>query len=113
MALMTRRQRHRVITETIFENRFMHVPELQRMGADIAHRGQHRGRARASSGCQGATVMATDLRASASLVLAGLVAEGETEVDARLPPRPRLRAHREEARRARRAHRAHQLGEAP
>jgi UDP-N-acetylglucosamine 1-carboxyvinyltransferase len=68
-----------VIKETIFENRFMHVPELGRMGADI----QVNGRAAIIKGgrsLSGATVMATDLRASASLVLAGLVAEGKTEV---------------------------------
>jgi UDP-N-acetylglucosamine 1-carboxyvinyltransferase len=68
-----------VIKETIFENRFMHVPELGRMGADIRVSGQVaviRGGAKLS----GAAVMATDLRASASLVLAGLVADGKTEV---------------------------------
>ena len=69
-----------VITETIFENRFMHVLELQRLGADIAIEGNTaivRGVERLS----GATVMATDLRASAGLVIAGLVADGETVVD--------------------------------
>lgn len=69
-----------VITETIFENRFMHVLEMQRMGADINVRGNCvivKGKER----LKGASVMATDLRASASLVLAGLVAEGETVVD--------------------------------
>jgi UDP-N-acetylglucosamine 1-carboxyvinyltransferase len=68
------------ITETIFENRFMHVLELQRLGASIAIEGNTalvQGVPRLS----GATVMATDLRASASLVIAGLVAEGETTVD--------------------------------
>jgi 5-enolpyruvylshikimate-3-phosphate synthase len=68
-----------VIKEMIFENRFMHVPELGRMGADIHVDGRVaviRGR----PSLQGATVMATDLRASASLVIAGLVAEGKTEV---------------------------------
>jgi UDP-N-acetylglucosamine 1-carboxyvinyltransferase len=68
------------ITETIFENRFMHVLELQRLGASIAIEGNTalvQGVARLS----GATVMATDLRASASLVIAGLLAEGETTVD--------------------------------
>ena len=69
-----------VVTETIFENRFMHVPELQRMGANIQLEGN-------SALCQysakltGAQVMATDLRASASLVIAGLVASGDTIVD--------------------------------
>lgn len=68
------------VTETIFENRFMHVPELNRMGANIATEGNTAiitGVPRLS----GATVMATDLRASASLVIAGLVADGETMVD--------------------------------
>ena len=68
------------ITETVFENRFMHVQELQRMGAKI----QLEGNTAISSGVRqltGAPVMATDLRASASLVLAGLVARGETVVD--------------------------------
>ncbi|HZP91698.1 MAG TPA: UDP-N-acetylglucosamine 1-carboxyvinyltransferase [Burkholderiales bacterium] len=69
-----------VVTETIFENRFMHVQELRRLGADIEVEGNTavvRGVARLG----GARVMATDLRASASLVLAGLVAQGETVVD--------------------------------
>jgi UDP-N-acetylglucosamine 1-carboxyvinyltransferase len=69
-----------VITETIFENRFMHVSELQRMGADI----QIEGNNAICTGVdvlKGAQVMATDLRASASLVIAGLVAEGKTTVD--------------------------------
>ncbi len=68
------------ITETIFENRFMHVQELQRMGADICLEGN----TAISNGVdvlQAAPVMATDLRASASLVLAGLVAQGDTVVD--------------------------------
>ncbi|MDN0076731.1 UDP-N-acetylglucosamine 1-carboxyvinyltransferase [Crenobacter sp. SG2303] len=69
-----------MVTETIFENRFMHVPELNRMGANIETEGNTaviKGVERLS----GATVMATDLRASASLVIAGLVADGETIVD--------------------------------
>lgn len=69
-----------VVTETIFENRFMHVPELQRMGANIeleTHSAVCNGKPR----LKGAQVMATDLRASASLVIAGLVADGETLVD--------------------------------
>ena len=68
-----------LLTETIFENRYMHVPELARMGADI----EVRGRAaivRGVKGLHGAPVMATDLRASMSLILAGLAAEGETQV---------------------------------
>ena len=68
-----------VITETIFENRFMHVPELQRMGASVALRG-NTAVVQGVSKLYGASVMATDLRASASLVIAGLVAEDETEV---------------------------------
>ncbi|MEO7109733.1 MAG: UDP-N-acetylglucosamine 1-carboxyvinyltransferase [Polyangiaceae bacterium] len=68
-----------LITETIFENRFMHVPELHRMGATIALRGKT-AVVEGSEKLFGASVMATDLRASASLVIAGLVAEGETEV---------------------------------
>ena len=68
-----------VVSETIFENRFMHVPELQRMGASIALRG-NTAVVQGVSRLYGASVMATDLRASASLVIAGLVAEDETEV---------------------------------
>jgi UDP-N-acetylglucosamine 1-carboxyvinyltransferase len=69
-----------LLTETIFENRYMHVPELSRMGADIEDRGRS-AVVRGVSGLVGAPVMATDLRASMSLVLAGLAAEGETEVN--------------------------------
>jgi UDP-N-acetylglucosamine 1-carboxyvinyltransferase len=69
-----------VINETIFENRFMHVQELQRLGADIRVEG-HTAIVRGVSQLSGAPVMATDLRASASLILAGLVAEGETIID--------------------------------
>jgi UDP-N-acetylglucosamine 1-carboxyvinyltransferase len=68
------------ITETVFENRFMHVPELQRMGANIGLQG-HTAIVRGVEQLRSAPVMATDLRASASLVIAGLVAEGETVVD--------------------------------
>jgi UDP-N-acetylglucosamine 1-carboxyvinyltransferase len=68
-----------VIKETIFENRFMHVPELGRMGADI-HIDGRTALIKGGRKLAGASVMATDLRASASLVLAGLVAKGETEV---------------------------------
>jgi UDP-N-acetylglucosamine 1-carboxyvinyltransferase len=68
-----------VLTETIFENRYMHVPELARMGADIQVRGRTASCA-ASTKLVGAPVMATDLRASMSLILAGLAAEGETQV---------------------------------
>jgi UDP-N-acetylglucosamine 1-carboxyvinyltransferase len=69
-----------MITETIFENRFMHALELQRLGADISIQG-NTAVVRGVERLQGATVMATDLRASAGLVIAGLVAEGETVVD--------------------------------
>jgi UDP-N-acetylglucosamine 1-carboxyvinyltransferase len=80
MALMATARGASMITETIFENRFMHVPELRRMGADITVHGASaivRGVERLS----GAEVMATDLRASVSLVLAALAAEGETVVN--------------------------------
>jgi UDP-N-acetylglucosamine 1-carboxyvinyltransferase len=69
-----------VITETIFENRYMHVQELQRLGADISVKGRI-AIVRGVPGLNGAPIMATDLRASASLVLAGLVAEGVTVID--------------------------------
>jgi UDP-N-acetylglucosamine 1-carboxyvinyltransferase len=80
MALNTISEGAVKVTETIFENRFMHVPEMQRMGAHIQTDGKVamiEGVAKLS----GATVMATDLRASASLVIAGLVADGETLID--------------------------------
>ncbi len=69
-----------LITETVFENRFMHVQELQRMGAQIKLE-SNTAICTGNEGLKAAPVMATDLRASASLVLAGLVAEGETLVD--------------------------------
>ena len=69
-----------VITETIFENRFMHAIELQRLGAEVETSG-NTAVVRGVLGLQGARVMATDLRASASLVIAGLVADGETVID--------------------------------
>lgn len=68
------------VVETIFENRFMHVPELNRMGADITTEG-NTAYIKGVEKLSGAVVMATDLRASASLVMAGLVAEGETIVE--------------------------------
>ncbi|CAG0978737.1 UDP-N-acetylglucosamine 1-carboxyvinyltransferase [Burkholderiales bacterium] len=80
MALNAIAQGTSVMTETIFENRLMHVQELKRLGADIEVEGNTaivKGVARLT----GAKVMATDLRASASLVIAGLVAEGETQID--------------------------------
>jgi UDP-N-acetylglucosamine 1-carboxyvinyltransferase len=79
MALMTRAKGTAKITETIFENRFMHVAELARLGADIHLDGQS-AIVKGVDRLVGAPVMATDLRASVSLVIAGLVAEGETTV---------------------------------
>lgn len=79
MAMLTLANGAGMVSETIFENRFMHVPELIRMGADITIQGNSaiiRGMAK----LKGAEVMATDLRASVALILAGLVAEGETTV---------------------------------
>ncbi|HNI83050.1 MAG TPA: UDP-N-acetylglucosamine 1-carboxyvinyltransferase, partial [Rhodocyclaceae bacterium] len=80
MALNTVADGTAVIRETIFENRFMHAVELQRLGADIRIDG-NTAVVKGVAGLQGATVMATDLRASASLVIAGLVAEGETTIE--------------------------------
>jgi UDP-N-acetylglucosamine 1-carboxyvinyltransferase len=80
MALMTTAEGTAHIKETIFENRFMHVPELLRMGADIKVEGDM-AIVRGVPRLKGAPVMATDLRASVSLVLAGLAAEGETIVN--------------------------------
>lgn len=79
MALMATAEGAAMITESIFENRFMHVPELARMGADIHVHGAS-AMVRGVEKLTGAQVMATDLRASVSLVLAGLAAEGETTV---------------------------------
>jgi UDP-N-acetylglucosamine 1-carboxyvinyltransferase len=79
MTLMSVADGASMITETIFENRFMHVPELGRMGANINVHGAS-AMVRGVCGLKGAQVMATDLRASVSLVLAGLAAEGETIV---------------------------------
>ena len=69
-----------IIKENVFENRFMHVPELNRMGCDISVSG-NLANINGVSSISGAPVMATDLRASASLILAGLCASGETIVD--------------------------------
>jgi UDP-N-acetylglucosamine 1-carboxyvinyltransferase len=80
MALATVANGTALITETIFENRFMHALELQRLGADISIQG-NTAVVKGVAGLQGATVMATDLRASAGLVIAGLVAEGQTVID--------------------------------
>jgi UDP-N-acetylglucosamine 1-carboxyvinyltransferase len=78
--LMTIAQGTAVVTETVFENRFMHVQELMRLGADITPKTRVAVVRGNPKGLKGAPVMATDLRASASLVLAGLVADGETTV---------------------------------
>jgi UDP-N-acetylglucosamine 1-carboxyvinyltransferase len=80
MALMTRAEGNSRITETIFENRFMHVQELARFGARI-HLDGETAIVEGMKKLRGAPVMATDLRASVSLVIAGLVAEGETMVN--------------------------------
>ncbi|MFC7378837.1 UDP-N-acetylglucosamine 1-carboxyvinyltransferase [Brevundimonas sp. GCM10030266] len=79
MTLMTTAEGESTIRETIFENRFMHAPELARLGADI-HVGAGEAIVRGVEVLHGAPVMATDLRASVSLVIAGLVAQGETTV---------------------------------
>ena len=80
MAINTVAEGTSIIRETIFENRFMHAVELQRLGADITIDGNS-AVVRGVAHLEGATVMATDLRASAGLVLAGLVAEGETTIE--------------------------------
>jgi UDP-N-acetylglucosamine 1-carboxyvinyltransferase len=80
MALMTQAEGISIVSETIFENRFMHVPELARMGANIRIE-EKQAMVAGPRVLSGAQVLASDLRASASLVLAGLVAKGETTVD--------------------------------
>ena len=80
MALMTQSEGTSIVTETIFENRFMHASEMIRMGANIKVEG-NRAIVIGKTQLTGAKVIASDLRASASLVLAGLVAEGETVID--------------------------------
>ena len=80
MALMTQAEGTSIITESIFENRFMHAGELRRMGARIDIDG-HSAIVQGATPLTGAQVMATDLRASACLILAGLVADGETTID--------------------------------
>jgi UDP-N-acetylglucosamine 1-carboxyvinyltransferase len=80
MALMCGADGTSEIRETIFENRFMHVPELARLGADISINGET-AIVKGGKPLRGAEVMATDLRASVSLVIAGLVADGETLVN--------------------------------
>jgi UDP-N-acetylglucosamine 1-carboxyvinyltransferase len=80
MALATQAEGASIVTETIFENRFMHASEMVRMGANIAIDGRQ-AIVRGSTALEGTGVIASDLRASASLVLAGLVARGETFID--------------------------------
>jgi UDP-N-acetylglucosamine 1-carboxyvinyltransferase len=79
MAMLCRAEGTSVLTETIFENRYMHVPELARMGANISTQGRT-AIVQGVPKLTGAQVMATDLRASMSLIIAGLAAEGETQV---------------------------------
>jgi UDP-N-acetylglucosamine 1-carboxyvinyltransferase len=80
MALVTQAEGTSVVTETIFENRFMHASEMIRLGANISIEG-HQAIVRGPTQLEGSGVIASDLRASASLVLAGLVANGTTMVD--------------------------------
>jgi len=80
MALATQAEGTSVITETIFENRYLHASEMVRMGADIAIEG-HTATVLGPAALSGTVVQASDLRASAGLVLAGLVASGETVID--------------------------------
>ena len=80
MTLMTQADGHSRVTETIFENRFMHASEIQRMGAQV-HIDGNTATVAGPTPLTGARVQASDLRASASLVLAGLAADGETIID--------------------------------
>jgi UDP-N-acetylglucosamine 1-carboxyvinyltransferase len=80
MAVLSVAEGSSVVVERVFENRFMHVSELQRMGADISLSGQS-AHIRGVSQLMGAPVMATDLRASAGLIVAALAAEGDTVVN--------------------------------
>ena len=81
LALMLTAEGASMITETIFENRFMHIPELLRMGANINVHGHASAIVRSVDKLYGAPVMATDLRASFALILAGLAADGETIIN--------------------------------
>jgi UDP-N-acetylglucosamine enolpyruvyl transferase len=101
MALDAVSQGTATITETVFENRFMHVQELRRLGANIHVEG-NTAFVRGVPALDGAAVMATDLRASACLVVAGLVASGETVID-RIYHSTAAMAHRGEAVATRRA----------
>ena len=112
MALMSVAEGAAMITETIFENRFMHVPELARMGARINVHGAS-ALVRGVKELKGAPVMATDLRASVSLVLAAPRRQGADRDQPHLPSRPRLRAARGEARRRRCPDRAGAMTERP
>ena len=105
MALMAVAEGAAMVTETIFENRFMHVPELNRMGARINVHGAS-AIVRGVPALSGAPVMATDLRASVSLILAGLAAQGRDGGQPGLPPGSRLRGGGAEAGRLRRRYRA-------
>ena len=107
MALMTRAKGTSRITETIFENRFMHVQELARLGARITLDGQN-ATIEGVDKLKGAPVMATDLRASVSLVIAGARRRRRDHGQPRLSPRPRLRAAGRQARPLRRDGRADQ-----
>ena len=109
MALMAFADGVSHVTETIFENRFMHVAELLRMGAEIELSG-HQATVRGKASLSGAAVMASDLRASACLVLAALGGPGRDGHPPRLSFRPRLRAYGREAGRRGRVHRAHGVG---
>jgi len=80
MAVLTVAEGSSVVVENVFENRFMHVPELQRLGADITVSGRS-AHIRGVAGLMGAPVMATDLRASAGLLVAALAADGDTVVN--------------------------------
>ncbi len=96
MALMSVAEGGSIITENVFENRFMFADELGRMGADIRIEGHH-ALVKGVGQLSGAPVRCPDLRGGAALVLAGLIADGETVVRRRLPHRPRLRGVRREA----------------
>ena len=106
MALATQAEGTSIITENIFENRFMHALEMVRMGANIKIEGR-RAVVRGPSPLSAAAVLASDLRASASLVLAALVAEGEIDYRSRVPHRSRLRKHRRKTPRRGRADSPH------
>ena len=80
MAFLTTAEGESTVIETVFENRFMHVAELNRMGANIKTDGSNKAIIKGGRTLEGAQVIATDLRAGAAMVLAGLVAEGTTEI---------------------------------